>query len=255
MNDTEADTPVIFTWADREGSSWWLAGAIIISFLLHSAAFFLFQGKDPAPPRAVHTAPTVQILTASEDPSQHNPEADALLQWIAMHDPALVARMQTVEPAGLLGVRYRPSFQEIRTHPLGAPPEPPTIQIPPARDPLAMIRSISHSEKPAPAMIQPQATQVRFSASLQPRVKESPTIVPTAKTTVTVQPTIVLAGVDADGGTRFAFLQQASGDAALDRDALAFVRALNFSKTGGSVVWGAVTIAWGDDVTAPAAPR
>ena len=39
MNDTEFETPVIFTWADRESSSWWLAAFIFLSFLLHSAAF------------------------------------------------------------------------------------------------------------------------------------------------------------------------------------------------------------------------
>ncbi len=255
MNDTEAETPVIFTWADRDASSWWLAGFICISFLLHSAAFFLFQGKDPVAPRTVRTAPTVQILAAPADASQRNAETDALLQWIALHDPALVAKVQTVEPAGLLDIRYRPSFRDIRTQPLGAPPDPPVIQIPPARDPLAMIRSLSPSEKVAPAALQPQATLVRFSAALKPRMTEPPTIAPPAKTTATVQPTIVLAGVNADGGTRFAFLQQPSGDAALDADALAFVRALNFSKTGDGVIWGTVTIAWGDDIIAPAPPR
>ena len=255
MNDTEAETPVIFTWADREGSSWWLVAFIFISFLLHSAAFFLFQGKEPVPPRTVRTAPMVQILAAPADPSQRNPEADALLQWIALHDPALVAKVQAVEPPGLLDIRYRPSFQKIRTQPLGAPPDPPVIQTPPARDPLAMIRSLSHSEKIAPAAPQQQATRVEFSAALQLRVKEPRAITATAKTAATVQATIVLAGVNADGETRFAFLQQASGDAALDRDALAFVRTRNFSKTGHSVVWGTVTIMWGDDIIAPAAPR
>jgi hypothetical protein len=96
---------------------------------------------------------------------------------------------------------------------------------------------------------------VEFSAALQLRVKEPRAITATAKTAATVQATVVLAGVNADGETRFAFLQQASGDAALDRDALAFVRTRNFSKTGDSVVWGTVTIMWGDDIIAPAAPR
>ncbi len=255
MNDTEAGTPVIFTWADKESSSWWLAALIFVSLFLHSAAFFLFRGKESAAPRMVRTAPMVQILTASADPSRHNSEADALLQWLAMHDPALVAKVQTVEPAGLLDIRYRPSFQEIRTQPLTAPPEPPTIQIPPARDPLAMIRSVSRTEKATPPESQPQATQVRFSAALQPHVNQPQTFAPTVKTAAQMRPTTVLAGVDADGGTRFAFVQQASGDEALDRDALAFVRALNFSKTGDGVQWGTITIMWGDDVVAPVAPR
>ena len=253
--ETERDTPVIFTWADREGSSWWLAVFIFVSFLLHSAAFFLFQGKDPVPPRAVRTAPMVQILTASADPTQRNPESNALLQWIATHDPALVAKVQTVEPVGLLGVTYRPSFQIVRTQPLGAPPEPPTIQIPSARDPLALIRSISPSEKITPAAVTPQATEVRVSGALLSRAKDRPVFAPREKTTVTVQPTIVLAGVNGDGEARFAFVQQACGDNALDVAALAFVRALHFSRGGDAVQWGTITIAWGDDIIAPPAQK
>ena len=253
--ETERDTPVIFTWADREGSSWWLAVFIFVSFLLHSAAFFLFQGKDPAQPRAIRTAPMVQILTASADPAQRNPESDALLQWIATHDPALVAKVQTVDPAGLLGVTYRPSFQIVRTQPLGAPPEPPTFQVPPARDPLALIRSVSPSEKITPAVVAPQATEVRFSGALLSRAKDHPAFSPREKTTSIVQPTIILAGVNGDGEARFAFVQQACGDNVLDAGALAFVRALNFSKGGDAVQWGTITIAWGDDTVAPAAQR
>ena len=252
MNDTERETPVIFTWADREGSSWWLAVFIFLSFLLHSAAFFIFQGKDPAAPRTVRTAPVMQMLTPPGESAASTPETAALLQWIATNDPALMARVQTVEPAGLLDIRYRPSFQTIRTQPLGAPPDPPTIQIPPARDPLALIRSVSPSEKIAPAVPPQQSTQIRFSAVLQSRLDDAPAFTPRAKTATTVQPTIVLAGLNAGGETRFAFVQQACGDIALDGDALTFVRALHFAASGEPMQWGTITIAWGDDALAPA---
>ena len=250
MNDTERETPVIFTWADREGSSWWLAAFIFLSFLLHSAAFFLFQGKNPLVPRMIRTAPLVQILTATNEPASRSPENEALLQWIATHDPALVAKVQTVEPQGLLNVSYRQSFQTNRTLPLGAPPEPPTIQIPPARDPLTLIRSVSPPEKSALPPPAPQPTQVRLSPALQSRAtgKSAPT--PNTKAASIVQPTIVLAGVNADGEARFAFVQQASGDTALDTYALAFVRTLRFGKSRDEIEWGTVAIEWGDEVIA-----
>lgn len=253
--ETERETPVIFTWADREGSSWWLAVFIFLSFLAHSSAFFLFQGKNPVPPRTVRTAPVVQILSSSGDAANRNPEAEALLQWIATHDPALVAKVQTIEPAGLLDIRYRPSFQTIRTQPLGAPPDPPTIQIPPARDPLALIRSLSPSEKITAAIPAAQTTQVKFSTALHARSKEQAAFSPHAKTNTTVQPTIVLAGVNAEGETRFAFLQQASGDEALDAEALSFVRTLRFAASGEATQWGTVTFTWGDDILAPATQK
>ena len=251
----ESDTPVIFTWADREGSSWWLAVFIFLSFLAHSSAFFLFQGKNPVPPRTVRTAPVVQILSSSGDVASRNAETEALLQWIATHDPALVAKVQTIEPAGLLDIRYRPSFQTIRTQPLGAPPDPPTIQIPPARDPLALIRSLSPSEKITPSTPAPQATQVKFSTALHARSKEQAAFSPRAKANTTVQPTIVLAGVNAKGETRFAFLQQASGDEALDAETLNFVRTLHFAPSGEATQWGTITFAWSDDIFAPAGQK
>ncbi len=259
MNETaqevERETPVIFTWADRESSSWWLAVFIFLSFLAHSSAFFLFQGKNPVPPRTVRTAPMVQILSPSGDSANRNPETEALLQWIATHDPALVAKVQTIEPAGLLDIRYRPSFQTIRTQPLGAPPDPPTIQIPPARDPLALIRSISPSEKIMPVTPEPQITQVRFSNALQSRSKGRPDFSPRTKTNTTVQPTIILAGVNAEGETRFVFLQQASGDDVLDTETLNFVRTLHFAPSGEATQWGTITFAWGDDILAPATQK
>ncbi len=255
MNDTERETPVIFTWADREGSSWWLAAFIFLSFLLHSAAFFLFEGKNPAPPRMIRTAPLVQVLSTSPSPGARSPEGDALLHWIASHDPALVAKVQTVEPKGLLDVPYRPSFMTLRTQPLAAPPEPPTIQIPPARDPLALIRSVSPSAKPDITASAPQPTEVRLSAVLQSRSAGKPVITPHTKSSAIVQPTIVLAGVNGEGEPRFAFIQQGCSDQALDTEALAFVRALHFAPSGEALQWGCVTIEWGDDVIAPATPK
>jgi TonB family protein len=255
MNDTERETPVIFTWADREGSSWWLAAFIFLSFLLHSAAFFLFRGKDPAPPRTIRTAPLVQVLSASDDPAARSPENNALLQWIAMHDPALVAKVQTVEPKGLLDVPYRPSYQTVRTQPLGAPPDPPTIQTPPARDPLALIRSLAPSGKHESPALSPQPTQVVLATTLQSRMEKIPALQPATKTALNVQPTIVLTGVNAAGETRHAFVQQASGDPALDAQALSFVRTLRFAPADPALQWDTIAIEWGDEAIAPAVQK
>lgn len=255
MNDTERETPVIFTWADREGSSWWLAAFIFLSFLLHSAAFFLFEGKNPPAPRTVRTASLVQMLSTSADPGARSPEGEALLQWIASHDPAMIAKVQTVEPNGLLDVPYHASFMTLRTQPLAAPLEPPTIQIPSARDPLALIRSVSPTARPETVTSAPQRTGVRLSAALQSRSKETPVITPRTKSSVTVQPTVVLAGVNGEGESRFTFIQQGCSDQTLDSEALAFVRALHFAPSGEALQWGTVTIEWGDDTTAPATPK
>ena len=82
-----------------------------------------------------------------------------------------------------------------------------------------------------------------------------PAITPGTKASATVQPTIVLVGVNAEGEARFAFVQQGCNDNALDADALAFVRALRFSPSGDALQWSTITIEWGDDVIAPAAQK
>ena len=71
----------------------------------------------------------------------------------------------------------------------------------------------------------------------------------------TVQATIVLAGVNSDGETRFAFIQQSCEDKALDAEALTFIHALRFAPSAEALQWGTVTIEWGDEVTAPATPK
>jgi hypothetical protein len=255
MSEPESTSPVIFTWADREGSSWWLAAFIFLSFLLHSAAFFVFQGRNPPATKAPRTAPPVQILSSSADPSVNSPETNALLQWIATQDPALVARIQTVEPRGLTTVPYRPSFQTVRTQPLTAPPEPPTIQFPPARDPIALIRSLSTGSRKVPPAPGPLPTLITVSETLRDRLPEIPRLIPQAKADTTIQPTVLLVGVSEKGEVRFGFLEQASGSPALDSEASAFFQTLPFASRDGGLMWGTVTFTWGDDALAqPAAP-
>lgn len=255
MNDTERETPVIFTWADRESSSWWLAGFILLSFLLHSATFFVFHGKEHSPPKIIRSAPPVQILRQPADPAAGTPEERALLEWIAANDPALVAGPQAFGPGDLPAIPYRPSFQTLRTQPIGSQPEPPGTRVSAAMDSLALLRAISPREKSAAPAIIPQPTRLAFSEPLAMRSGETAAIAPRAKTSVPLQPTVLLAGVDAGGSVRFAFIQQGCGVAALDAEALDFVKGRRFSASESALEWGTLTVAWGDDAFAPASPR
>lgn len=250
MKRPGSDAGLIFTWENPENENWWLAAFVFLSFLLHSAAFFLFQGKDPAPPQVIRTAPMVQILSDPPPGAARSSENDALLQWIAMQDPALTAKMQTFEPKGLLDIRYRASFETPRTPPLAMPLDPPVVQTPIARDPLTMIRSVSIPEKSAPATLPRQPTTVDFSSALQARLGSPPAIAPGITSRIIVHPTYIFAGVNADGEARFAFVQRSSGDPTLDQAALQFVRSVRFSPATVPMEWGNVLFMWGDDVAA-----
>ena len=253
MRVARPSTGLTFDWPDRQPSSWALAGLIFASVALHSAAFFLFQTKEPhvkAPPRP---APSVQLLTPFAPDGTRSAENEALLQWIATQDPALVAHIPSVEPKGLLDVAYRPSFQTIRTHPLGVPPEPATIQFPPPRDPLALIRSAISGREAKPVTLPSQPTIITISATLAARAPGNLRIVPAAKTGKPVEPTTVLVGVGEKGEVRLAFLQQGSGSADLDAEATAYVEKIHFARAAEPMSWGIVTFLWGDD--AQSAPK
>ena len=239
-----------FSWR-RQRSSWLLAGFIFAALLFHSATFFLFQTIVPPRIPTPRTAPPVQLLTAVDLntlPAQDKIDAEAVLNWIATADPAIVARVPDVQPSGLLNIPYRPSYLTPRTAPLGVPPEPASIQFPPARDPLSLI--IAAPQAPAAPSVIVQNTLVTFSASLATRAPASTKFTPTQRSNKPIENTRHLIGVTDKGEVRFSFLQQASGFPALDAEADNFLRTLNFSASSDApITWGIVTFEWGDDAT------
>ena len=236
---------LIFSWR-RQRSSWLLAGFIFVALILHSAAFFLFQTIIPTRIATPRTAPPVQLLTAFAPDGSPSPENETALNWIASADPAIVARVPDVQPSGLLDVPYRPSFLTPRTAPLGVPPEPASIQFPPAREPLALI--IAAPQAPAIPNVPTQNTLVTFSASLATRASIVAKFSPSQRSPKSVESTRLFLGVSDKGEVSFSFLQQASGSPALDAEADNFARSLKFSTSPENpIAWGTVTIEWGDD--------
>ena len=236
-----------FSWR-LQRSSWLLAGFIFAALLFHSATFFLFQTIVPPRIATPRTAPPVQLLTPFAPDGSPSPENEAVLNWIATADPAIVARVPDVQPSGLLNIPYRPSYLTPRTAPLGVPPEPASIQFPPARDPLSLI--IAAPQPPAAPSVIAQNTLVTFSASLATRAPASTKFTPTQRSNKPIENTRHLIGVTDKGEVRFSFLQQASGFPTLDAEADNFLRTLKFSASSNApITWGTVTFEWGDDAT------
>jgi hypothetical protein len=242
----------IFAWPDRVKSSWRLAGLIFAMLFLHSAAFFLFQAATPVinpPPR---TAPPVQLLTAFTPDGRLSPENQSLLRWIEAEDPALVARIPNVEMPALPSVPYHASFLKIRTPPLAAPPEPVTVQFPPARDALSFIMSSAPAAKQMQETVKSQATRIVFSANLASRASASLTFQPKARTAKPMEPATFIVGVSNTGDVRFVFPQQEPADSAattLAAEAMDFIGGLTFAQDSENpIMWGSATVQWGDDI-------
>ena len=243
-----------FTWHEPHRSSWTLAGLIFFTLFLHCSAFFLLQAAFPPRSTPPRTAQPVQFLTPFTPDGQPSPENAALLAWVATADPALSARVPSVEPKGLLDVPYIPSYLTLRTPPQGLPAESASIQFPTARDPMSLILGTAITAKPADIPIAPQQTSFSFSPTLTRRAPASAAFMPAAKTTTPLQPTSLLLGVTDQGETRYTFTQQSSGSPALDAEAAAFARSLPFAAAVQPITWGTITIAWGDETAATATP-
>jgi len=223
-----------------------LPGFILISLLVHAAAFFAFQVVYP--PQASMSAPPPEITVL--DPQR--PDHQALLRWIDAEDatPAMTAGNAITDR--LLQVSYKPSYATLRTPPLMLPEAPVRVQFPPARDPLTVIRSV----EPKPLVpAQPPAgdpTRLVFTGDLGRRpVAVLPPLVVRTKSTKELQPASFLVGVDARGVVQYVMPQLSSGNAAIDGEAADYLGRLKLVPGDQPISWGRVTIQWGPEVYTP----
>jgi len=238
-----ATSPALtFEWPRREGFPFVLLGCVAISLAAHAATFFLFQVTEPPGSTIARAAPQVSVLTPS------SPEAVALLRWIDAQDPARAATIANTPPAALLETAYRPSYATMRTAPLGPVETAVAVPFPTARDPFEIIaRAAARRAPPAPASgVQP--TTVTFAEPLARRAPSAPPpLVPRQRATEPVEPARFLIGVTARGEVRFTFLQDSSGQPALDDQAAAHLQTLVFAPDEAPMTWASAAVIWGDD--------
>jgi len=237
------DQRLTFAWDRPRTWSGVLPGFIAISLGAHALTFFLFQIEYPARVTISAAAPSVTLL------NPQRLEHRALLRLIEAEDPAPVAAAQSTVPAHLLEVPYRPSYATVRTRPMTLPDPPAAVQFPPARDPIAVIRSASPTP-PAPTSAPAQsATRLLPGESLASRspVRAFAITLPKPATEPLV-PARFLIGVTDKGKVRFTFLQSSSGDRHADHVAAAALERTTFTPDEAPITWGQVSVVWGDDI-------
>lgn len=240
------DRTLTFAWDPPRKWIGILPAFIAISLVAHALTFFLFQIEYPARVTISAAAPSVTLL------NPQRAEHQALWRLIEAEDPAPVATAQSTVPAHLLEVPYRPSYATVRTRPLTLPETSPAVQFPPARDPIAVIRSAS--PKP-PASASPparSATRLLLGESLTTRSLVTPFLIALPKpATEPLTPAGFLIGVSDKGTVRFSFLQTSSGDRRADTAASAALERITFARDNAPMAWASVTVVWGDDVYRP----
>jgi hypothetical protein len=246
MNARGEERQTIFHWEVVRRFPTVLPGFILISLLVHGAAFFAFQVVYP--PQASMSAPPPAITVL--DPQR--PDHQALLRWIDAEDPTPAMSAGNAITDRLLQVAYKPSYATLRTPPLMLPEEPARVQFPPARDPLTIIRSVEPKPSIPPEPPASDPTRIVFTGDLGRRpVAALPPLVIRAKSTKELEPASFLVGVDARGAVQYVVSQSSSGNTAIDGEAADYLGKLKLAPGDQPISWGHVTIQWGPEAYTP----
>ncbi len=242
-------TPTLtFEWPARHRIHLLLPFAVLLAALLHAAIFLLFSVKHPV---SRSDGPNEARLYFLPDSS---PEYARIESSLHSSDPALFAPGRGLpHPGELPSANYNPQYGKTTLEWEEPPPrirKPPEerifkepVRIPPKKLTLAAVH-------PAPA------TRLRASTEISHRLPATPELpkfpIPATRAP---EPTTFLIALSSDGQVLHSIPDKTSGDANLDRSALAFMRTLRFSPSDKEETeWGFLEFLWGADVQQPAAP-
>jgi hypothetical protein len=250
---SQSNFGLIFIWDEPRGRKVAITGFLLASLVLHALCFYTFQIIYP-PAVALLPPPGRVTVIAS-----NTAEGRVLLRWLEAEDPALASTTQPSDQKSLSvpTVQHAPSY--LMHHPAlkEAPPFAPDSGIPSARPPAPA----EPLHRPVQKVTKISPTAMRFSAELEtvgtvqvPKMKFS------ASGHETPQTTRFRIGVGEKGDVRYCFLENSSGDAALDEQARKYLALSRFqpinnpqSEVANALVWGTATIEWGSDLATPPA--
>ena len=214
-----------------------LPGFILFSFLIHALALYVFQVSYPA---SVSIAPpAVQVTLLS--PSM--PGYEAIARWIEAGNPARVISSPETTPPGLWQIAYKPST--VRAEPKLAQEAIAPVRFPSAIPPL---RGTAKNQPPPATRNPDSVSSLHLSSSLAARQTHGPTAVrPALKSSAPLKPNRFMVGINDRGEVRYVFLEESSGDPAVDQWAERHLSQLDFAHATQPITWGEATYDWGDD--------
>lgn len=253
--NTTADD-LIFGWERPGRGKWTITGFVFGSLVVHAVGFYLFQIVYPPAVALLPPPGRVSLIAPTSD------EGRLLLGWVDAEDPALASTTQPL-PGGkslvMPTIQHAPSYLTREPALKELPPAPAPLRIPSARPPAPVeppaIR-VEAATKIVPTVIRfspelealgsAQVPELKFSASSQ----ESP------------QAAYFRIAVSGSGEVRHCFVQNSSGDAALDEQARKYLALSRFSpfenrtsKIENDLTWGSVIVEWGNDLAPSTLPN
>ena len=244
---------LVFAWEKPGRGKLTLGGFLLVSLLLHAFGFYLFQIVYPPAVALLPPPGRVSLIAPNSD------EGRQLLRWIEAEDPALASTTQAPPDTRALvmpTIQHAPSYLGRQPALKDLPPGPSPLSIPSARPPAPVERPAT----PVTAVAASVPTIVSFSPEFDSlRAPQMPQPMFVAGGRDTPAPARFLMAVNDKGEVRHCFLQNSSGDPALDEQARKYLAAIRFTAIPSSaglapLTWGTATLEWGNDVTPAPAP-
>lgn len=243
----------IFDWSAPRSRRFSLLSFIAASLVLHALCFYIFQiiyppAAPPLPPPA-----RVSIITPESE------EGRVLLRWIEAEDPALSSTTQL--PPGASEIlppkpAYVASFANRQPALKQPSPFEPDLRVPTSRPPGPVPRP----SVPVTFGRVNVATHLIFADEATLGAAQLPPLQFTAKSDLTPQAAQFRIGLNSLGEVRYCFMEESSGDSALDEQAhhaLLLTRfpavANRHAINANAFTWTTVAIEWGNDL-APTSP-
>ena len=241
---------LLFRWERPRQRKVAIAGFLLASAALHALCFYLFQVVYPPAISLLPPPAQVSLIAPTSD------DARAFLNWLDAEDPALATRTERPVDARafqLPKLAHIPSYLAVpprlkelpargssRAAPSAMPPAPVPVapaanSVPPVLASTVLIFSDELGELPV------TRPELIFQASLRRDAPES------ARFRV---------AVDSLGVVRYSFLEQSSGDAALDEQARRYLVLCRFARgehphSDDALTWATATFEFGTDLKMP----
>lgn len=240
---------LLFNWERPRGRKLVIAGFLFASAALHALCFDVFQVVYPSAISLLPPPAQVSVIAPTSD------EARTFLNWLNAEDPALAS--ETQRPADARAFQL-PKLAHVPSY-LAVPPKlkelPPRriVHSAPSAMPSAPVPTPAAAERP-PAVVVP--TTLGFSDELRALPVSHPELKFRASSRETPQSVHFRLAVDSLGVVRHAFLEQSSGDAALDAQARQDLALCRFQISAGKfkengLTWASATFEFGTDLELP----
>jgi hypothetical protein len=251
---SESDLGLVFVWDQPRRRRLIITGFVVASVVLHALCFYLFQIIYPPAVALLPPPGRVTVIAPNTE------EGRVLLRWLEAEDPALASTTQPPAGGKLLAIptiQHAPSYLTRQPALKDIPPFPPDPAIPSAQPPAP----VAPPRAPIELVAKITPTIMRLSPELETLgAMQGPEMKFTVSGHESPMPAQFRIAVNENGAVHHCFLENSSGDAALDEQARKHLALCRFSairnpksEIRNDFTWGKATVEWGNDIVVPAA--